>query len=102
MMCFSGQTDIESWLMRCPLFAAIQTNVFRAAFRLDIPHDYRNILPACGDLPKDLSPALGPLEQMFVNYALPQPQRDQWRLLFSNRIHGQSFRYRSEAWAGGW
>lgn len=85
------QADIESWLMRCPLFAAIQTNVFRAAFHLDIPHDYRNILPAQIGAPADYSAALGPLEQMFVNYALPQPLRDQWRLFYSNRVHGQSF-----------
>ncbi|XP_043193320.1 MTOR-associated protein MEAK7-like isoform X1 [Amphibalanus amphitrite] len=85
------QSDIESWLLRCPLFAAIQTNVFRSAFNLDIPHDYRHILPDMPDIDKSYEPAIGPLERMFVNYALPQQQRDQWRLFFSNKIHGQSF-----------
>ena len=66
--------------------------MFRSAFNLDIPHDYRHILPDLPDIKPEYVPALAPLERMFVNYALPQSQRDQWRLFFSNKIHGQSFR----------
>jgi len=85
------QDDLEKWLLQCPLFAAIQTNVFRAAFGLDIPHDYKDILPAVSGAPAGLQSAMGVLEQIFVNHALPQELRSQWRLLFSNRVHGESF-----------
>ncbi|XP_037077863.1 MTOR-associated protein MEAK7-like isoform X2 [Pollicipes pollicipes] len=85
------QDDIERWLMRSPLFAAVQTNVFRSAFDLDIPHDYQHILPAVRGAPADHASPLGPLEQMFVNHSLPMARRDQWRLLFSTAVHGQSF-----------
>lgn len=80
----------DKWLTNSGLFTAISVVLYHTVFSLDIPEPYRHVLPSI-DAPVNYSLLLRSPELLVVNWSLPYTLRHRWRLLFSNRIHGNSF-----------
>lgn len=52
----------------------------------------KSLIPLCRGIPAQVYPSwLSLSDILFINCALPHEFRSEWRLLFSSRIHGESF-----------
>lgn len=94
------QEEIQHWLMTCSDLAAMQGAVFeRLYFGAETPagDDAICLYPMCRGVTRGLSgdepfpSILDMTEISFLNAALPAELRNQWRFLFSTKIHGESF-----------
>ncbi|XP_070575845.1 MTOR-associated protein MEAK7-like isoform X2 [Ptychodera flava] len=108
-----GEYDIVGWLTNTPRFAQVVAEVFRYALDIhqdkaaearggadrgkDVGTTYKELtsmVPKCMDVTfswSKLKTALDTPSILFINKLLPRRLQSEWRLLFSNRLHGESF-----------
>ncbi|KAK7481687.1 hypothetical protein BaRGS_00027060 [Batillaria attramentaria] len=89
--------DIEMWIPRCPLFQQIFHEVFHGCFRLyetdpsDVIFHHPRIPQVCDTNWSRVGTILDLPSVLFLNASLPAALQGEWRLLFSNSLHGDSF-----------
>ncbi|XP_044020453.1 MTOR-associated protein MEAK7 [Aphidius gifuensis] len=95
--------QIENWYGQSSIFNQIQSHVIQCLFLISQKKNDKNItinklnhlnlLPLCKGLENiPLFPSiLGLGDVLFLNLSLPAELRNEWRFLFSNQIHGESF-----------
>ncbi|XP_070575848.1 MTOR-associated protein MEAK7-like isoform X2 [Ptychodera flava] len=104
------EEDIDVWLSSRPYFSQVLTVVFRYALKfqqdqieegassasIDSTAIYQEaaVFPVCQDVNfmwSKLNSILDIPSVLFLNHHLPQKLKSEWRLLFSTRLHGESF-----------
>ncbi|XP_002741638.1 MTOR-associated protein MEAK7-like [Saccoglossus kowalevskii] len=96
--------DIQIWLESKPHFAEVFTEVFRYAFKFQMAksvvtastdaYQSVDIFPLCQDVKfiwNKLQTLLDIPSMLMLNQHLPGKLKTEWRLLFSTRLHGESF-----------
>ncbi|GFR66003.1 TLD domain-containing protein 1 [Elysia marginata] len=88
--------QVEDWLSRCHLFHHIFQQVLKGAFQFfsTEPHQivFEPRLPQVRDTNwSKFGTMLDFSSVLFLNAALPSEQQTQWRLVYSNVLHGHSF-----------
>lgn len=80
--------NLTLWLSNSPKITAIQASIYGHLY--SIKTTKQRLLPQCPTYKKSHS-ILNICKVMFINASLPAALRDEWRLLFSSRKHGESF-----------
>ncbi|XP_076470954.1 MTOR-associated protein MEAK7-like [Babylonia areolata] len=94
MFCTS---DLEDWISKSTLFQQIFHEVFHACFRLydndpsDVMFVHPRIPQVCDTNWSKVQTILNLPSVLFLNASLPSDLQEEWRLLFSNGLHGDSF-----------
>ncbi|XP_025948381.2 MTOR-associated protein MEAK7 [Dromaius novaehollandiae] len=91
------QSAIEDWVYRVPQISTFLSVVIRQGFHVlhslpDQTTDIVNLVPDCKGLKgRGLTSLLDIPSIIYVNSHLPAELQQKWRLLFSSRVHGESF-----------
>ncbi|NXE52200.1 TLDC1 protein, partial [Casuarius casuarius] len=91
------QSVIEDWVYRVPQISAFLSVVIRQGFHVlhslpDQTKDIVNLVPDCkGIKGRGLISLLDIPSIIYINSHLPAELQQKWRLLFSSRVHGESF-----------
>lgn len=89
--------DIEIWISKSSLFQQIFQEVFHGCFRLyetdpaDVVFHHPRIPHVCDTNWSKVRTILDLPSVLFLNACLPRDLQGEWRLLFSNALHGDSF-----------
>ena len=80
-----------TWMSRCPQVNDIFDIFARKIFQLSSGKGI-GFFPFCHGIPTHIYPSLLSLaDVLLINSSLPVELRNEWRFLFSSRIHGESF-----------
>ncbi|KAM8799346.1 MTOR-associated protein MEAK7 [Eudromia elegans] len=91
------QNVIEDWVYRVPQISTFLSVVIRQGFRVlhsipDQAKDVVNLVPSCkGARGRGLTSLFDIPSIIYINSHLPSELQHKWRLLFSSRVHGESF-----------
>lgn len=86
-----SQAAVERWLLsHSSLYLVVQCAALRELAAPKLPPIEPRLLPAI-TVPSGVHLRLSAAEVLLLNSALPPLLRCEWRLLFSNQIHGDSF-----------
>ncbi|KAH3772580.1 MTOR-associated protein MEAK7-like [Dreissena polymorpha] len=88
--------EVENWIAREPMFLRMFDRVFHKIFPVLAKHNQdtmlESFLPVVTNVDwSKTSTILDTLSISFINRNIPREQQKTWRLLYSNRIHGDSF-----------
>ncbi|KAK3086094.1 hypothetical protein FSP39_013480 [Pinctada imbricata] len=90
--------DIEKWMYKAPLFNNVFDTVFSKAFPIEQERQLMETLYNISPIPEIPAVKLGPIPSildakslLYLNSNLPSSLQSEWRLLFSNSFHGDSF-----------
>ncbi|KAG9474795.1 hypothetical protein GDO78_003319, partial [Eleutherodactylus coqui] len=92
-----SRAAIEDWLYKAPIVSALLRVVVTLGFsvlrqNVEQQKDVASLVPRCR---RARAPAFTSLLDlpavMFLNFHLPSDMQHKWRLLFSTRLHGESF-----------
>lgn len=89
--------DIEAWISKCSLFQQIFHEVFHGCFRLyendpsDVIFHHPRIPHVCDTNWSRVGTILDLPTVLYLNAHLPAALQGEWRLVFSNSLHGDSF-----------
>jgi len=88
------QCDLQTtctWMSRCPQLNHVFDIFARKTLQL-LSGKGKGFFPVCHGIPTDIYPSwLSLADVLLINSSLPVELRDEWRFLFSSRIHGESF-----------
>ncbi|NWX86153.1 TLDC1 protein, partial [Nothoprocta ornata] len=91
------QNVIEDWVYRVPQISAFLSVVIRQGFQVlhstpDQATDIVNLIPGCkGIKGRGLTSLFDIPSIIYINSHLPTELQHKWQLLFSSRVHGESF-----------
>jgi len=88
------QCDLQTtctWMSRCPQFNQIFDIFAHKILQLSLGKR-TGFFPICHGIPTQIYPSwLSLADVLLINSSLPVELRNEWRFLFSSRIHGESF-----------
>ncbi|XP_025898159.1 TLD domain-containing protein 1 [Nothoprocta perdicaria] len=91
------QNTIEDWVYRVPQISTFLSVVIRQGFQVlhsipDQATDIVNLVPGCkGIKGRGLTSLFDIPSIIYINSHLPTELQHKWQLLFSSRVHGESF-----------
>ncbi|XP_010217555.1 PREDICTED: TLD domain-containing protein 1 [Tinamus guttatus] len=91
------QSIIEDWVYRVPQISTFLSVVIRQGFQVlhsvsDQANDIVNLVPGCkGFKGRGLTSLLDIPSIIYLNSHLPAELQHKWQLIFSSRVHGESF-----------
>lgn len=91
------QNAIEDWVYRVPQISVFLSVVIRQGFHVlhslpDQTKDILNLLPVCKGIKRRGLVSLFDIPSIiYINSHLPAELQHKWQLLFSSKLHGESF-----------
>uniref|UniRef100_A0A8C9FQA3 MTOR-associated protein MEAK7 n=1 Tax=Pavo cristatus TaxID=9049 RepID=A0A8C9FQA3_PAVCR len=91
-----GRSVIEDWVYRVPQISAFLSVVIRQGLHVlhslpDQTKDIVNLVPGCKGIKGRIVSLFDIPSIIYINSHLPAELQHKWRLLFSSKLHGESF-----------
>ncbi|CAH1779277.1 unnamed protein product [Owenia fusiformis] len=87
--------ELETWLSQSALFLHIIDTIFHSCFpvkMVDAMFSQNNLLPLCKDINWEKTTTILDIPSVLgINNSLPHQLQNQWSLLYTSQLHGESF-----------